>query len=55
MRRIPAAEVVPGDVIQVAAGDRVPADARVVEAASPAVNEVVLTGESRSAGKRMCP
>ncbi|SEM27287.1 cation-translocating P-type ATPase [Nonomuraea pusilla] len=52
VRRIPAAEVVPGDVIEVAAGDRVPADARVVEAASLAVNEAMLTGESRSAGKR---
>ncbi|MER7506071.1 cation-translocating P-type ATPase [Nonomuraea pusilla] len=52
VRRIPAADVVPGDVIEVAAGDRVPADARVVEAASLAVNEAMLTGESRSAGKR---
>ncbi|MDP4510007.1 cation-translocating P-type ATPase [Nonomuraea turcica] len=52
VRRIPAAEVVVGDVVEVAAGDRVPADARVVEAASLAANESMLTGESRSAGKR---
>ncbi|MEO3876006.1 cation-transporting P-type ATPase [Nonomuraea sp. B12E4] len=52
VRRIPAAEVVPGDVIEVAAGDRVPADGRVVEAASLAANESMLTGESRSAAKR---
>ncbi|MEV4805729.1 cation-transporting P-type ATPase [Nonomuraea sp. NPDC049421] len=51
-RRIPAAEVVPGDLVEVAAGDRVPADARVVEAAALAVNESMLTGESRSAAKR---
>ncbi|SEH02674.1 Ca2+-transporting ATPase [Nonomuraea solani] len=50
--RIPAVEVVPGDVIEVAAGDRVPADARLVEAASLAANESMLTGESRSATKR---
>ncbi|GAA2212114.1 cation-transporting P-type ATPase [Nonomuraea monospora] len=52
VRRIPAAEVVPGDVIEVAAGDRVPADGRVAEAASLAANESMLTGESRSAAKR---
>jgi len=52
VRRIPAAQVVPGDVIEVAAGDRVPADARVAEAVSLAVNESMLTGESHSADKR---
>ncbi|MFI7644407.1 cation-translocating P-type ATPase, partial [Nonomuraea sp. NPDC049400] len=52
VRRIPAGEVVRGDVVEVAAGDRVPADAWVVEASSLAVNESVLTGESQSAGKR---
>lgn len=52
MRRVPAAELVPGDVVEVAAGDRVPADARLVEASSLAVNESMLTGESRSADKR---
>jgi Ca2+-transporting ATPase len=52
VRRVPAAELVPGDVVEVAAGDRVPADGRVLEAASLAVNESMLTGESRSAGKR---
>ncbi|MEV5408747.1 cation-transporting P-type ATPase [Thermopolyspora sp. NPDC052614] len=51
-RRIPAAEVVPGDLVEVAAGDRVPADAEIVEAHGLAVDESVLTGESASAGKR---
>ncbi len=51
-RRVPAAGVVPGDVIEVTAGDRVPADAHVVEATALAVDEAVLTGESQSAGKR---
>ncbi|MEU4537740.1 cation-transporting P-type ATPase [Streptosporangium sp. NPDC023825] len=49
--RIPAAKVVPGDLIEVAAGDRVPADAKVVEASSLGLDEATLTGESRSAGK----
>ncbi|MDI9581679.1 MAG: cation-transporting P-type ATPase [Actinomycetales bacterium] len=50
-RRIPAAEVVPGDVIEVAAGDRVPADARIIRASGLAVEEALLTGESLSAEK----
>jgi Ca2+-transporting ATPase len=50
-RRIPAAAVVPGDLIEVAAGDRIPADARVLEASSLGLDEATLTGESRSAGK----
>ncbi|WP_283137171.1 cation-translocating P-type ATPase [Rhizohabitans arisaemae] len=51
-RRVPAAEVVPGDLIEVAAGDRTPADARVLTAHSLAVDEAMLTGESQSAQKR---
>ncbi|WP_326822804.1 cation-translocating P-type ATPase [Streptosporangium sp. NBC_01756] len=51
-RRLPATEVVPGDVIEVAAGDRVPADARVIKASALAVDEAMLTGESQSADKR---
>ncbi|MFI7041640.1 cation-translocating P-type ATPase [Microbispora rosea] len=51
VRRIPAAEVVPGDIVTVAAGDRVPADARLVEAGALAVDEAPLTGESLSAEK----
>ncbi|MFI9561134.1 cation-translocating P-type ATPase [Nonomuraea endophytica] len=50
-RRIPAVDVVPGDLIEVAAGDRIPADAQVIEASSLGVDEATLTGESRSAGK----
>ncbi|MGW5265539.1 cation-translocating P-type ATPase [Microbispora sp. NPDC004025] len=52
VRRVPAAEVVPGDLVVVAAGDRVPADARLVEAEALAVDEAMLTGESLSAAKR---
>jgi len=52
LRRVPAAEVVPGDLIEVAAGDRVPADAEIVAAHALAVDESALTGESASADKR---
>ncbi|MCW8836276.1 MAG: HAD-IC family P-type ATPase, partial [Rhodospirillales bacterium] len=43
---IAANALVPGDVIIIREGDRVPADARVVEASSLLVNNAPLTGES---------
>jgi Ca2+-transporting ATPase len=43
---VPAREVVPGDVLLLRAGDRVPADGRLVEAVSLQVEEAALTGES---------
>ncbi len=45
-RRIPASDVVPGDVMLVEEGDTVPADARVVESIALHVAEAALTGES---------
>jgi Ca2+-transporting ATPase len=45
-RRIPGREVVPGDVIIVAEGDRVPADAELVSAHELKADESLLTGES---------
>jgi Ca2+-transporting ATPase len=48
---IPAAELVPGDLILLAAGDRIPADARLVRAANLRVEEAPLTGESVPSGK----
>ena len=46
-QRIPAEEVVPGDVLVLAEGDAVSADGRLVEAASLMVAEAALTGESQ--------
>ena len=43
---IPARQVVPGDVILLRAGDRVPADARLIESVNLQVEEAALTGES---------
>ena len=45
-RELPAAEIVPGDLVLLEAGDRVPADARVCEAADMQADESLLTGES---------
>ncbi len=48
---IPAAELVPGDLIVLAAGARVPADGRIVESARLQIEESALTGESLSVTK----
>ncbi|MFO0550334.1 MAG: cation-translocating P-type ATPase [Polyangiaceae bacterium] len=49
--RVAAREVVPGDVLELATGDRVPADARLIEAVNLKVDEAALTGESEPATK----
>ena len=51
-RRIAGAEVVREDVVLLAEGDRVPADAELVEANELAVDESLLTGESLPVEKR---
>ncbi|MEK9506298.1 cation-translocating P-type ATPase [Gaopeijia maritima] len=45
-RRIPATGLVPGDLIEVAEGEAVPADARLVDSAGVRTTEAALTGES---------
>ena len=46
MRIVAAAELVPGDVVEVEAGDQVPADARLITAFGLKTQEAALTGES---------
>ena len=53
--RIAATEVVPGDVVLLAEGDAVSADARLVEAAGLTVAEAALTGESEAVVKDVAP
>jgi len=48
---LPAEELVPGDVIHVEAGDLVPADGRLLRAATLEIDESALTGESLPVGK----
>ena len=52
-QQIPAEDVVPGDVLVVAQGERIAADARLIEATSLEVDESALTGESFPAPKRV--
>jgi len=50
-RRVPATELVPGDLILVEEGDTVPADARLVETTALQTAEASLTGESLPVSK----
>ena len=50
--RIKAREIVPGDIILVEAGGKVPADARIMEAMNLEVDESMLTGESVPSRKK---
>ncbi|MGI9862044.1 HAD-IC family P-type ATPase [Moorella naiadis] len=54
-QRLPASALVPGDIIRLQAGDRVPADARLLEAVDLEVEEATLTGESVPVRKQVAP
>jgi Ca2+-transporting ATPase len=53
--RIPARELVPGDLIVLHAGDKVAADARLIESVNLQVEEAALTGESVAVAKNTEP
>ncbi|MFA7096449.1 MAG: cation-transporting P-type ATPase [Gammaproteobacteria bacterium] len=52
---IPAEELVPGDLVVLASGDKVPADLRLVSEKALRVNEAILTGESEVVEKALAP
>lgn len=52
---IDATELVPGDIVLLEAGDRVPADLRVIEARGLKAEEAILTGESVPVDKQDPP
>ena len=54
-REIPAADLVPGDLVVLAAGARVPADGRIVESVRLQIEEAALTGESHAVVKSTEP
>lgn len=53
IQRIHASEIVPGDIVQVAVGDKIPADCRILSLSSNSfrVDQAILTGESQSVRK----
>lgn len=54
-QQIPASEIVKGEILLLEEGEKVPADARIVEEFSINVDESVLTGESMSVSKSIFP
>lgn len=52
---IPVRELVPGDVVFIEAGDKVPADLRLLRARRLLIDEALLTGESVAAEKHELP
>ncbi len=54
-QRIASHDIVPGDILLVEAGDKIPADARIVEEANLQTDEATLTGESMPVAKDVQP
>src|SRR5690349_2494769 len=52
---IPAAELVPGDIVLIEEGDTVPADARLIQSIALQTAEAALTGESMPVSKEIAP
>lgn len=51
-KEIDVADLVPGDLVVIGSGDKIPADGKLIEGTNVLVNESILTGESEAAAKR---
>lgn len=54
-QRIPATELIPGDIVLLQSGDKVPADLRMLRCRGLHIDESALTGESVAANKHIMP
>jgi Ca2+-transporting ATPase len=54
-QRVTTNDIVPGDIVMVEAGDKIPADARLIEVANLQTDEAPLTGESVPVSKKVQP
>ena len=54
-KELPAEQLVPGDMVLLASGDKVPADLRLLETRNLRVEEAALTGESEPVEKAVAP
>ena len=52
-QRVATSEIVPGDIVLIEAGDKIPADARLIEVANLQADEAPLTGESVPVSKQV--
>ena len=50
-QRVATHDIVPGDIVMIEAGDKIPADARIIESANLHTDEAPLTGESMPVAK----
>lgn len=53
--RVPSAQLVPGDIVLLQAGDRVPGDLRILRRRNLQIEEAALTGESLPVAKQTAP
>lgn len=54
-QQLPAEQLVPGDIVKVRSGDRVPADLRLLDSTELRIEEAALTGESQPVAKQTEP
>ncbi|HML21288.1 MAG TPA: cation-translocating P-type ATPase [Aggregatilinea sp.] len=55
VHEVSAEDLVPGDIVLLEAGDRIPADGRLIEAVNLQIEEAALTGESVASEKSVKP
>lgn len=54
-QHLPAEQLVPGDLVKIRSGDRVPADLRLLDTTELRIEEAALTGESQPVAKHTSP